>query len=417
MQKQALNKNYRNLDNMAKVFSLHKKKNTNMFRYVVILKYKVDEKILKKALKETLNEMKPFKVKFANGLFWKYLKLNSKECIIEKNNEIFLKRINLKSNNDYLFKVTYYKNKINVDFFHVLTDGIGAMKFLTLIVKNYLNIKYNIKQYTSKKYYEIHYKDRYLENYNRSFKVSSKSKIALSLPGKIDETINNTYHYVIDIKEIKEVCKKNNVTITEYITAVYIYAMYLSIYNGNIDKEIIIEIPIDLRKYYKVDTLSNFFSCITINPKILEKKLTSFKEVLNEVNLEFKNKKAINKIKGYLRRDVKIGKNILINVIPHFIKCLCIEFFSILMSKTTTSSVSNVGIFDIGNEYKKYINNMFVLVIPGRFHKIKCTICSFDNKLNITLNSNINDKEFQKTFFGLLSKEISNIKIINDNEN
>lgn len=85
------------------------------------------------------------------------------------------------------------------------------------------------------------------------------------------------------------------------------------------------------------------------------------------------------------------------------------------MSKKTTSSVSNVGIFDIGDEYKKYIDNMFVLVVPGRFHKIKCTICSFDDKLNININSNINDKGFQKKFYDLLKKEIINIKVISDN--
>lgn len=121
MQKQTKNKNYRKLDNMAKVFSLHRTKNTNIFRYMVVLKSNVDEKILREALNETLSILKAFKVRFGNGFFWKYLKLNNKEVIVEENNDIFLRRLNLRSNNDYLFKVTYYKNKINIDFFHVLT--------------------------------------------------------------------------------------------------------------------------------------------------------------------------------------------------------------------------------------------------------------------------------------------------------
>ena len=37
-----------------------------------------------------------------------------------------------------LFRVSYYKNRINFEVFHALTDGTGAMHFLMELVKNYL---------------------------------------------------------------------------------------------------------------------------------------------------------------------------------------------------------------------------------------------------------------------------------------
>ena len=37
-------------------------------------------------------------------------------------------------NNNYLFKVTYNKKVINVDFFHLLTDGLGAISFIKSII-------------------------------------------------------------------------------------------------------------------------------------------------------------------------------------------------------------------------------------------------------------------------------------------
>ena len=60
---------------------------------------------------------------------------------------------------------------------------------------------------------------------------------------------------------------------------------------------------------------------------------------------------------------------------------------------------------------QKYIDNILVLVMPGRVQKIKCTICSFEDKLNITLNSNINDTKFQRSFLNLLQKDLKQIKI------
>ena len=34
--------------------------------------------------------------------------------------------------------MSYYKNRINFEVFHALTDGTGAMHFLMELVKNYL---------------------------------------------------------------------------------------------------------------------------------------------------------------------------------------------------------------------------------------------------------------------------------------
>ena len=132
-------KDWRRLDNVAKVFSLHSKNNTNVFRYSVILKEKVNKKILEKALEKAINSYRAFKVKISSGFFWNYLEINNKKIIIQEESEIPCKRIDFEKNNDYLFKVTYFKNKINLDIFHVLTDGTGAIKFLKSIIYNYLS--------------------------------------------------------------------------------------------------------------------------------------------------------------------------------------------------------------------------------------------------------------------------------------
>lgn len=416
MSKEYLKNNWSKLDNVAKIFSLHFKNNTNIFRYSVILKADIDENILKSALNKTLNKYKAFKVRIGTGLFWNFLELNTKEPIIEKETDIPCQHIDFKKNNDYLFKVTYYKNKINLDIFHVLTDGTGALIFLKSIIYNYLSLKYNIPFNENKNDYNISYKDQYIKNYDKDLKADTKFKEAYLIPGKINKKINNTYHYIINISEIKKVCKKYNVTITEYLTAIYIYSIYKSIYNKKSNKEIIIEVPINLRNYYNIDTLSNFFVCMKINSKILENNLTTFHQILNQVHKEFKEKLNEDKVKSYLTRDVKLGMNLSIRLVPLFVKKIFINFLGFLVSKTSTSTLSNVGIIDIDDKYKKYIDNILVLVMPGKIQKIKCTICSFKNNLTVTLNSNIDDIEFQKTFYKLLNKEINNIKVESNND-
>lgn len=410
MKIESLKNNWRKLDNVAKVFSLDSKNNINIFRYSVILKQKINKNILKKAVIKALENYKSFKVRIGNGFFWNYLEFNSKEPSITKENDIPCQHINLKENNDYLFKITYYKKKINLDIFHVLTDGCGAIKFLQSILYNYLNLKHQLSS-DKKIDTKITYQDQYLKNYDKKISVDNQFKMAYQIPGKINKNTNNTYHYIMDLKQLKNICKRNDVTITEYLTAIYIYAMYLSIYNKKSKKEITITVPIDLRKYYQVDTLSNFFVCANINPKIVENKLTTFKEILNQVKKEFKDKVNIDKVKSYLTRDVKLGMNLGIRLVPLSIKKALMKFILDIANKTSTSTLSNVGIIDIDNKYKKYIDNILVLVMPNKNEKIKCTICSYNNKLNVTINSIIDDTQFEHTFLKLLGEQINNIKI------
>ena len=417
MLKEYLKNSWRKLDNTAKIFSLDSKKNTNIFRYSIILKSKVDKDILKKALDKTLNNFQDFKVKLGTGLFWHYLEFNEKEPIITEENEIPCNHFDLSTNNDYLFKVTYYNKKINLDIFHVLTDGTGAIIFLKSLIYNYLNLKYQISYIQDNPNSQIIYQDEYLKHVNKSFNIHEKHQTAFHFQEKIIPNTNNTYHYILDIDTLKKVCKKYQVTITEYILATYTYAIYSSNLYKNSQKEIITIVPISLRKYYQVNTLSNFFVCMNINPKIIEKNLLTFNEVLQEIHQEFQEKLTEEKVPAYLTRDVNLGLNPFLRILPLPLKKLGIKSLGSIITRTTTTTLSNVGAIDIDSRYKKYIDNILILVIPSRFQNIKCTICSYDKKLNITMNSNINDKEFEKEFYKLLKKDVSNIKIETNNFN
>ena len=344
MIKEYLKHNWRKLDNTAKIFSLDDKNNVNIFRYSVVLKEKVDKHLLDMALQVALETMKAFKVKIKSGLFWNYLEYNDKIPIVIKDNDIPCQLIDFKKNNDYLFKVTYYDKTINLDILHILTDGTGAIKFLKLIVYNYLGLKYNLVSDKEIKSNAINYHDQYLKNYDKNLISPSDFKGAYQIPGKISNKVNNTSHYIIGVDKIKKVCRRYKVTITEYLTAAYIYALYLSVYNKKSKKDIAIHVPINLRKYYLVDTPSNFFVCMNIRFKVSEFKVVTFKNVLRQVHQEFQEKLKTDKVKEYLSRDVKLGSNIPVRLVPLPIKRLFIRVVGTLFTKSSTSALSNIGV-------------------------------------------------------------------------
>ena len=409
-------KTWRKLDNTAKIFSLDEKNNTSTFRYSVLLKKDVDPSVLQKALNKTINDCPSYKMKMGAGLFWNYLELNEKNIIIQEENEIPCEHINFKKNNDYLFKVTYFKNKINLDVFHVLTDGAGASVFLKALVYIFLILKYKLENDIKYENEINNFQDQYLEYYDPKLKELGKGKKAYQIPGIPNKKINNTYHYIVSVKELKTICKKYQVTITEYLTAVYIYALYNSIYNKKSKKELVIAIPINLRKVFNKETTANFFTYMKINSNVCNKEKISFYDILEYTKGEFYVKLTEDKIKEYIARDMKIGMNIPIRLAPLFAKKLFIKYLGFSVKRSFTTMLSNIGPVDIEEKYKKYIDNILVLVMPNNEQKIKCTVCSYQDKLNITLNSNINDKDMQKVFLKQLKANLKKIEVISNKE-
>lgn len=409
-------KNWRKLDNTAKKFSLDDKRNTSTFRFSAILKTNVDSSILQKALNKTLNDCPSFKMKMGAGLFWNYLELNEKKIIVQEENEIPCEHINFKKNNGYLFKVTYYKNKINLDVFHVLTDGTGASILLKYIIYNYLIIKYKLPDDIKYESEINNFQDQYLKYYDPKLKELGKSKKAYQLPGIANNKINNTYHYIVSVKELKQICKKYNATITEYLTAVHIYSIYNTIYNKNSKKEIVVGVPINLRKIFNEESNANFFTYMKINSNVVGKEKVTFNDVLEYTKGEFYVKLTNDKIKEYISRDMKIGMNLPIRLAPLFIKKLFIRFLGFSVNRVITTNMSNMGSIEVEDKYKKYIDNVIALVMPNKEQKIKCTVCSYQDKLSITLNTNINDKEYHKVFLKQLRTNLKKIEVISNNE-
>ena len=124
------------LDNAAKIFPPSKsKKDPKIFRFSVTLFDEVKVDVLNKALNETLDEYPIFKSSLRKGIFWYYLEEENKVYEVKKEDKCPCSKI---SNNN-LFEVSVYKNRINLEVDHALTDGTGTLTFLKSLVANYLN--------------------------------------------------------------------------------------------------------------------------------------------------------------------------------------------------------------------------------------------------------------------------------------
>ena len=79
-----------------------------------------------------------FQAVLRKGLFWFYLERRDIHAIVKEEKRPPCSSLYIPDKKTLLFQVSYYKNRINFDVFHVLTDGTGATEFLKELVSNYL---------------------------------------------------------------------------------------------------------------------------------------------------------------------------------------------------------------------------------------------------------------------------------------
>ena len=407
---------WRRLDNSAKIFPISAgKKYSTVFRLSAILKEKVDKNILEKAVNLTLEDYKSFKVRMKAGFFWYYLEYNPKKVIVEEEKDYPCQYINPKTNNNYLFKITYFDTKINIDIFHSLTDGNNGNTFFKEIIYNYLELKHPEEFKDERKGRKIEYdtEDSYVKNYDKKAKSNASTKKAYVLKGKkIGFGAVSAIHELIELEDLKKESKKYGATVTQYLTAVLIYSIYEENYKKNkVHKPIKVCIPVNLKKYFPSKTISNFFSYITVEAEMEKEKLTTFDKIVEFVKKDFQKKLSEEEIIKTMSANVRLGNNPFIKVIPLGLKKLLVRLSYIEIRKYTTTTYSNIGRVGIIGKYQDYIDYFLMLIAPEPVEKIKCSSCTFENKVAFTFTSILNDNKIEKRFYEFLKQKGIKVEI------
>ena len=405
---------WRRLDNSAKIFPISAgKRYSTVFRFSAVLKEDINPDILKQAVILALEKYNSFKVRMKAGIFWNYFEDNAKEPIIEEEKNYPCKYIDYRRNNNYLFKVTYFEKKINIDIYHSLTDGNSGNLFFKEIIYTYIELshpeEFEEELRTIRKE-EFNTEDSYMKNYDKKAKSNASSKKAYILKGdKIKLGAVSAIHEIIDANDLKQICKKEDCTVTQYLSAVLIYAIYEENYKkNNGEKPIKLCIPVNLKKYFPSSkTMSNFFSYITLEAEMKKDKLDTFEKILQFVKDDFKRKLTEEEIMKTMSANVKLGTNPFIKVVPLFLKKAIVRLSYIEIRKYTTITFSNVGRIGIIGKYKPYIDCFLMLIAPEPVEKIKCSACTFEDKMVFTFTSILNDSSIEKRFYEfLISKGI-----------
>jgi NRPS condensation-like uncharacterized protein len=402
---------WRRLDNSANVFpAISGKSQTSVYRVSAILRKdtQIDPNILKKSLIKTLEYFTAYNVRLKHGLFWDYFETCRLEPVVEEERDFPGGFIDIKKNNLFLFRTSFYKNKINLDIYHALTDATGAFRFLKSICYQYIAALYPEK-FTEKIYgvsYANDVEDGYLKNYVKMKPHKLDKSRAHSLRGPIlplGAAGELAAHIPMD--EMKTVAKKYGCTISQYLAARLIWG----IYRPDVKYPINVFIPVNLRPMFGSSTSLNFFSGITVS--VTPQSVSDFFSVVNEVKNEFKLKLTKENMLGKMAYNVGSGYSVPIRAVPLPVKRLVLKIFYRLGIRNATISLSNIGEINVEEKFKNYFEGFIFLMTPSPKEPVKSSAISFNGDFTFTISSVLDDASLQKRVFRGMASDGLNITL------
>lgn len=400
------------LDNTANLFPvIATEQMTNVYRISVSLTEEVDRVLLQEALNRILPQFLIFRMRLRMGVFWYYFEENTKAVpLVRKEYQSPGAYIDKSKNNQYMFRVTYYKCRINLEVFHALTDGSGGIMFFKELIYQYLRLKYpkllEVEKDKISPGIFLDQEDSYLKNFKKGHAKVYQSNRALCLQGeRLPRETMGVVHGYLPVDQLKAVSKGYGVTINQYLVSVFVYSIYKEYLKGQPSKlPISCCVPVNLRPYYNSHTMKNFFAMVSANFKP-EKEDYTFEEVLEIVAADLKRQITPENLDNIMSYNVSNEKNWILRAVPLFIKKLAIRAVYGTSAKATTATLTNIGNIELREPYMPYVEHFYTTLSMSRGQNMKGGICSYNGVLVFTFSSVLRDLSIEKGFFQKLAKD------------
>lgn len=398
------------LDNAARLYPAIRDTRDSTFRISVELKEEVRPELLKKAVSLTLPRFPVFNVRLKKGYFWYYLEYNGNIPPVEEEMYFPNGDIQSGSNNEFLFRVIYYKKRIAVEFFHSIADGLGAVEFLKTLVFEYLTLcGYKIDDEgliklvsDSPKAYES--EDSFEKYYDGGKKKKRADREGYRIEGTpYKKGAQNIITGVIDTAKLLEISKGYGVTLTAFLASVFIYAIYKDQrLDLGTNKPIRIMIPKNLRGLFPSATLRNFISHFIVDMDIHGE--VKFYEIVNHIGRQMKEFSTKEEMLSKINLNVDISKNIFIRIVPLYFKNIGIKAgYKLYGEKFYTTVLSNLAVIKLPRQMEEHVENIVCSMGATDMLPIKLVMSSYKEKTTLSFTRCIKESDIIKEFFRFLT--------------
>lgn len=402
------------LDNASKIFlAARSSRDSKVFRLSCELREDVQAELLQQALDETLRDFPLFRSCLRRGIFWYYLEDCADRPLVQEEKDLPCSPLYRPDKPGLLFRVLYYRRRIHLEVFHSLTDGTGALWFLQALLVRYLVLEKGRalteeeQQFLNPPYLEQMNEDSFSRLFSHQSrkqrtKAPRKKRSVYRVKGsRTPDKRLNIVEFQLSLKEALARSKALDVTLTIYLTALFVQGVFQRMPECEKDKQLTISVPINLRKRYGSYSARNFFAAVTLElqPEELESGLTTICRRLSE---ELQKKSSAEFLDRHLAQLQAYEENPFLRIMPRVLKDPILAFFNHRGNRDISLSISNLGQLKLPSGLMPELEAASLAVAVQRPQL--CCISSGD-VLTVVLLSPFLERDWQELTLNLLRAE------------
>lgn len=399
--------NWLKVDNVSKIFlATYNERDTRSLRVSCTLNEEIDPDILGQALKKTIASRSLFQVRIRRGVFWHYIEHTDEQPVVSEEHGRPCPLLYGKNYKGTLhYKVTYYHARINVDMFHVLTDGTGALEFLNIIVSNYLKIKHPdiltdtfVGSGASSGELEA---DSFNQYYEKGSKSIASSKKAYHIRGlKLPYDQLQFFNVKMPVEQLLKNSKSVGVSLTSYVSARLMMAIYRDMPAIKRNLPVTISVPVNLRNYYSSETSRNFFNSVSITHVFSGKE--TIEELAVLLDIQLKNNITPEHIRQQMNHYQRLEHLLVLRMVPLAVKQPVVRFFTRNEAKNVSAVLSNLGVMKVPSEISSYIKDYAVYCSHSELY---ISMCSYNDFLTFGITTGCRNTEVLRNFISGFAKD------------
>lgn len=409
-------KTWYRLDLSAIVYpTLQRRDFSSVYRLSLLLKEDVQPDILQQAVDIAMKRFPTYRSAMHKGLFWRYLEPNTNPGpIVQKDIRNFCMPMPFKSNNRYLVRFYWYGRRIALEAHHSLGDGTGGMFLLQTVTAVYLRLLghpipndgfvLDVDAEPDPEEFE----DAYMRYANAQVRPARPAEKTYRVRGTKEPFYTlNVIDGIMSVKEVMQVAKGYNATVTEYLNAVLLYSLlqkqehdfHLKL------RPVRIAMPVNLRRFFPSKTLRNFITMVypSIDPRLGE---FTFEEIVAHVHNYMRYYINEKFLKGDITTNAATKRNPFIRIVPLFIKDFVVRlFYTRVQDKNSSAGLTNLGSVYVPDAMKPYLERFDIYMGIPYSQRTNCAIASFGDTLTINFASCIIEADVERRFFQKLVED------------
>lgn len=396
------------LDNIGKFYSSQAGgPSQTVFRFSATLVDEIEEEALQYALEETIKVFPNFNVSLRSGMFWHYLEQSPVKPVVSQESLPICFGLHVHARS-VLLRVSYYRNRLNFELSHIVSDGRGSLNFFKVLVGLYIQKRYNIEtipfEYDGSDFQKSEDSfDKYYEKHKGrkggAKKLFRRGQKIYLIKGWRDPADVSYMEYHVSTQAVHSLARSYGVSITSLLAAALICSIRAEMPYRERTKTIRINIPVDLRQYFDSATTKNFFGLAHIS--YVPKEEESPQDIARLVNEQLKLVTTSESLKLRMNQMVSLEKNPLLRAAPLFIKDAILELASWMATRETTATISNLSRIEFDAQLSPYLLDVNILTST---RGLSFTLCSFEDNLSIGISNAYSNLDVIKNFCRFFSQ-------------